>query len=219
MQFYIHTWLLEKPLLWLFVNKVMSQLFNMLSSFVIAVPPRSKHLFIFTVWSDFGAQVKKICHCFHFFPFYLPWSDGTGCNDFSFLDRVSSQLFHSPLSLLSRDSLVPLCFQPWVLSSAYLRLLIFLPAMLIPACDSSIPAFHMMYSIYKLNKQGNQKQSWHTAFPVLNQSVVSCPVLTVASWPVYRFLRRQVRWSGIPIFLRISHAYGLAQKFICIFPL
>ena len=30
-------------------------------------------------------------------------------------------------------------------------------------------------------------------------SVVSCPVLTVASWPAYRFLRRQVRWSDIPI--------------------
>ena len=29
--------------------------------------------------------------------------------------------------------------------------------------------------------------------------MVPCPVLTVASWPAYRFLRRQVRWSGIPI--------------------
>ena len=28
--------------------------------------------------------------------------------------------------------------------------------------------------------------------------------LTVASWPTYRFLRRQVRWSGIPISFRIS---------------
>ena len=33
----------------------------------------------------------------------------------------------------------------------------------------------------------------------LPKSIVSCLVLTVASWPVYRFLRRQVRWSGIPI--------------------
>ena len=41
-----------------------------------------------------------------------------------------------------------------VVSSAYLRLLIFLPAILIPACASSIPTFHMMYSAYKLNKQG-----------------------------------------------------------------
>jgi len=33
-----------------------------------------------------------------------------------------------------------------VVSSAYLRLLIFLPAILIPACVSSSPAFLMMYS-------------------------------------------------------------------------
>ena len=39
--------------------------------------------------------------------------------------------------------------------SAYLRWLIFLPAILIPACDSSSMAFCMMYSAYKLNKQGN----------------------------------------------------------------
>ena len=41
-----------------------------------------------------------------------------------------------------------------VMSSAYLRLLIFLPAILISAYASSSPAFHMMYSAYKLNKQG-----------------------------------------------------------------
>ena len=40
------------------------------------------------------------------------------------------------------------------------------------------------------------------SFPILNQSVVPCPILIVASWPAYRFLRRQVRWSGIPISLR-----------------
>src|SRR5574340_1631186 len=40
-------------------------------------------------------------------------------------------------------------------SSAYLRLLIFLPQILIPACASSSPVFLMMYSAYKLNKQGD----------------------------------------------------------------
>ena len=59
-----------------------------------------------------------------------------------------------------------------------------------------------MYSAYKLNKQGVNTQPWHTPFPIWNQSVVPCPVLTVASWPAYRFLRRQVRWSGIPISFR-----------------
>ena len=62
----------------------------------------------------------------------------------------------------------------------------------------------MMYSAYKLNKQGDNIQLWHTRFTIWNQSV-PCPVLTVASWPTYRFLRRQVRWSSIPICLRIFH--------------
>ena len=64
----------------------------------------------------------------------------------------------------------------------------------------------MMYSEYKLNNQGDNIQPWHTSFPICNQYVVPRPVLTVASWPAYRFLRRQVRWSCIPIFLRIFHS-------------
>ena len=88
-------------------------------------------------------------------------------------------------------------------SSAYLRSLIFLLAILIPACASCSPAFLMMYSAYKLNKQGDDIQPWHTPFPVWKQSVVPCLVLTIASWPACRFLRRQVRWSGVPISWRI----------------
>ena len=62
----------------------------------------------------------------------------------------------------------------------YLRFLTFLLAILIPTCDSSSPAFHMMYSIYKSNKQGDS--IWPcTPFPSLNHSVVPCTVLTVAS--------------------------------------
>ena len=64
-----------------------------------------------------------------------------------------------------------------VVSSAYLRLLIFLLANLIPACASSSPAFLMMYSAYKLNKQGDNIQPWRNPFPIWNQSVVPCPVL------------------------------------------
>ena len=46
------------------------------------------------------------------------------------------------------------------------------------------------YSTYKLNKQGDNTEPWCTHFPVLNQCIVPCS-------------RRQVRWSGIPISLRI----------------
>ena len=62
-----------------------------------------------------------------------------------------------------------------------------------------------MYSAFKLNKQGDNIQPWRTPFPIWNQSVVPCPVLTVGSWPAYKFLKRQIRWSGIPISFRIFH--------------
>ena len=88
-------------------------------------------------------------------------------------------------------------------SSAYLKLLIFLPAFLIPACASSSPAFCMMYSSFKLNKQGNNIHLWRATFPFWNQFIVPCPVLIVASLPAHKFCRRQVRWSGIPTSLRI----------------
>ena len=52
-----------------------------------------------------------------------------------------------------------------VVSSAFVTLLIFLPAILIPACASSRLAFHMMYSALKLNKQGDNIQLCHTLFP------------------------------------------------------
>ena len=66
-----------------------------------------------------------------------------------------------------------------VVSSVYLWLLIFLLVILLPVCDSTSPAFLMMYSAYKLNKQGDNIQPWRTPFPIWNQSVVPCPVLTV----------------------------------------
>ena len=69
-----------------------------------------------------------------------------------------------------------------------------------------------MYSACKLNKQGDNIQPWCTPFPIWNQSVVPCPVLTVASWPAYRFLKNQVRWSGIPISFRIFHSFLLSSR-------
>ena len=94
-----------------------------------------------------------------------------------------------------------------VLPSAYLRLLLFLPTILILACALSSPAFCKMYSAYEFYKQGDNVQPWCTPFPIWNQSIVQCPVLTVAYCPAYRFCRRQVRWSGIPISWRISHSF------------
>ena len=56
---------------WTFVDKVMSLLFNMLSSLVIAFLPRSKNLFISWLQSPFGSLQNKVSHCFHCFPTYL----------------------------------------------------------------------------------------------------------------------------------------------------
>ena len=161
-----------------------------------------------TIYSDFGTPENKVWHCFHCFPFYFSWSDGTRCHDLSFLILILS---FKPTFLLSSFTFIKRCFSSSslsairVVSSAYQKLLIFLPVILNPACASSSPAFLIMYSAYKLNKQGDNKQPWRTLFLIWNQSVVPCPLLTVASCPPYRFLRRQVRRSGIPISFSIFY--------------
>ena len=134
------------------VGKVMSLVFNMLSRLVIAFLPRSKHLLISWLQSPSAVilEPKKIrlyhigrqtssAHCLHCFSMYLPWSDGTGCHDLKFLWMLSFKPAFSLSSftynknLFSSFSLSAIR----VVSSAYLRLLIFLPAILIPACASS----------------------------------------------------------------------------------
>ena len=74
---------------WTFERKEVPLPFNTLCRFVIAFLPRSKSLnFVaaVTVLSDFGDQKTKTSYCFHFFLFYLLWSDGTGCLGLGFLN-------------------------------------------------------------------------------------------------------------------------------------
>ena len=75
---------------WTFVGKVMSLLFNMRSRLAITFLPRSKHLLISWLQSPSAVTLEpkknKVCHYFHCFPIYLPWSDGTRCHDLSFLN-------------------------------------------------------------------------------------------------------------------------------------
>ena len=72
---------------WTFVHKLMS-LLNMLYRFVTAFLPRSKCPLISWLQSLSAVilQENKVCHCFHCFPIYLPWSDGTGCHDLIFFN-------------------------------------------------------------------------------------------------------------------------------------
>ena len=134
------------------VGKAMPLLFNKLSRLVITFLPRSNHLLISwlqlpSAVMDFGAPQNKICHCFQVSPsishevmgpdamilvFYmLSFKPAFSLSSFTFIKRLFSS---SSLYTLS------------VVSSAYLTLLILLPAILIPACASSSPVFLMMYS-------------------------------------------------------------------------
>ena len=150
--------------------QIMSLLLNMLSRLVITFLPRSKCLFIFmasiTICSDFGAPQNKVSHRFQCFPIYFPWSDGTGCHDLSFLNVELKPAFSLlSFTFIRRLFSSSLLSAIRVVSSAYLMLLTFLPAILIPPYASSIPAFLIMYSACKLNKQGDSTQPWHTPFP------------------------------------------------------
>ena len=142
----------------------MSLTFNTLSSFVKAFLPRSKCRFNFvaavTIFSDFGARESEVLHCFHCFPSICHEVMGPDAIIFvfwmlSFKPAFSLSHFTFFKRLFSSSSLSAIR----VMLSAYLRLLIFLLATLIPACASSSPAkFHMMYSAYELNKQGENIQ-------------------------------------------------------------
>ena len=144
--------------IWTFVNKVMSLLFNMLSRFFIAFLPRSKPLLISWLQSPSAVilEPKKmksvtvstvspsICYevmgldAMIFVFWMLSFKAAFSLSSFTFIKR-----------LFSSSSL----FTVRVVSSAYLKLLIFYPVILILACASSSLAFHMMYSACKLNKQ------------------------------------------------------------------
>ena len=134
-----------------FVGKVMSLLLNMLSRLVITSLPRSKHLLI--SWQQSPSAVilepPKIK------------SDTVSTVSPSISHEVigpdATIFVFWMLSLKPTFSLSSFTFIKWlfsfsslsairVVSPAYLRLLIFLPAILIPACASSSPVFHMMYS-------------------------------------------------------------------------
>ena len=74
---------------WTLVGKGMFLLFNMLSRLVIAFLPGAR---VLISWLQSPSEVileppkNKVCWCFHCFPIYLPWSDGTACHDLSFFN-------------------------------------------------------------------------------------------------------------------------------------
>ena len=137
---------------WTFVSKVIFLLFNMLSRSVIAFLPRKKISWLQSP-SAVSLEPKKIksfifCHCFHCFPIYLHEVMGPDA-----MILVLWMLNFKPAFLLSSFTFIKRLFSSsslsaiWVVSSAYLRLLTFLLAILIPACPSSSPAFFKALSL------------------------------------------------------------------------
>ena len=151
-----------------FVGKARSLLFNMLSRLPITFLPRSKRLLISWLQSPSAVILEPREIKSASFPIYLPWSDGTRCHDLCFLHVEFNSTF-----LLSSFTFIKRLFSSSSLSAIRV---VFLPAILIPACASSSPAFLIMYSAYKLNKQSDNIQPWRTSFSIWNQSVVPCPV-------------------------------------------
>ena len=133
-----------------FVGKVMSLLFNMPPRMVITFLPRSKCLLISRLQSASALILeapKIVCHYLHCFPVYLAWSDGTGCRDLSFWMLSFKPTFSlSSFASIQRLFGSSLLSAIRVVSSAHLRLLIFLSAILIPARVLCSLAFCMMYS-------------------------------------------------------------------------
>ena len=154
----------------------------MLSRLVITFLPKSKHLLISWLQSStamileppkirsvtFLTVSPSICHevmgldVMILVFWMLSFKPTFSLYSFTFIKRLFSS---SAVSAIR------------VVSSAYLRLFIFLLAIVIPACASSSLAFLMMYSAFKLNKQGDNIQPWHTPFLICNQSVVPWTVL------------------------------------------
>ena len=95
-----------------------------------------------------------------------------------------------------------------VMASAYLRLLIFLPAISIPACASSSPVFLMIYSAYK---QGDNIQPWHTPFPIWIHSVVPCPVVIINIFPYSNMLPRWLNSESLLPSLGVIHIFLLPK--------
>ena len=161
-----------------FVSKGMSLLFSTLSRLVIAFLLRSKCLLISWLHefrkSAVILELKKIkeyikavyCH-----PDYLTYMQSTSCEMLGWMKHKLESRLPGEISTTSDTQMTPPLWEKVkslfssslfsairVVSLAFMRLLIFLLAILIPACASSSPSFHMMYSAYKLNKQGDNIQ-------------------------------------------------------------
>ena len=184
--------------------------FNKLSNLVITFLPRSKHLLISRLQSPSAVilEPKKIVsHCFHCYPichkvtepdaiilifWMLSFMSSFSLSSFTFIKRLFRSSSLSAIRVVSSASISEVIdISPW---QSWFQLVLH-------------PAQHFTWCTLRIRKISRVTiYSLDTPFAIWIQAVVPCPVLTVASWPAYRFLRRQVRLSGIPISFRIFHS-------------
>ena len=147
----------------------MCLLFYMLSRLVIAFLPRSKCLLISWLQSPSAVisespKIKSLTVSF-VSPIYLPWSDRLDAMILQFwMLSLNPNFSLSSFTFIKRLFSSSLLSVIRVVSSVYPKLLIFLPAILIPACASSSLACCMMYSVCKLNKQPDSLEVLHSQF-------------------------------------------------------
>ena len=126
-----------------------------------------------TICSDFGAQEEEICHYFHLFPLYWPCSNCLeGMTLVFWIFSFKPALSLSSLTLIKRLFSSSLLSAIRVVSSAYLRLLMFLLPILIQTCNSSSLAFLLMCSAYRLEKW----QQTALSYSFLNLKPISCSI-------------------------------------------
>ena len=162
-----------------FVGKVTFMLFNMLSRFIIAFLPRSKCLLISWLQSLFAVILEPKIIMSVAVSIVSPsiCNEGMGPDAIIFIFWMLS---FEPAFSLSSFTLIKRFFSSsslsatTVLSFANLRLLMFLLAILIPSSASSSLAFLLMYSAYKLNKQGD-----NNSLDVLLSHFVTSPLFHV----------------------------------------
>ena len=210
-----------------FVGKVMSLPFNMLSRWVIAFLSSSKCLLISGLQSPSAVilapkKIKSltvsivspsICHevmgpdTMILVFWMLSFKPTFSLSSFTFIKRLLSSSLLSALK---------------VVSSAYLRLLKFLLATLIPACASSSPVFLMMYSAFKLNKRGDNIQPWRSPFliwePVCcsmsssNCSFLTCKQISQEAGQGVRYFHLLKNFQQLFVVIHTVKGFGVVNK-------
>ena len=159
--------------IWTFACKVMSLLFNTLSR-SHSFPSKEQASFNFmaavTIHSDFGDQENKVCHCFHCFPIYLPWSDEWILNSWmlNFMSVFSLSSLTFIKRLFNSSSLMAIrvvylhirgyWYFPW---QSWFQLVLTIIQKLLSV--EYLQNYHLIFNCYQLIKAQYIKQTSHSS--------------------------------------------------------